>query len=72
MAKTRVAPIKRLALPQLELIAALISARLLSFIHNAIKDRYDTLELYLWSDSQIVLYWFNSNNQLKAVCRRSR
>ncbi len=65
MAKTRVAPIKQLTLPQLELMAALIGARLLSFIHNAVKDRYDTLELYLWSDSQIVLYWINSNKQLK-------
>ena len=65
MAKTRVAPIKKLTLPQLELMAALIGTRLLSFIHNAMNSRYDTLEVYLWSDSQIVLYWINSNKQLK-------
>ena len=29
------------------------------------KDRYNTLEFYLWSDSQIVLYWINSNKQLQ-------
>jgi hypothetical protein len=52
MAKTRVAPITKLTLPQLELMAALIGTRLLSFIHNAMNSRYDTLEVYLWSDSQ--------------------
>ena len=65
MAKTRVAPIKQLTLPKLELMAALIGARLLSFIHNAMMDLYPTLEVYLWSDSQIVLSWLRSNKQLK-------
>ena len=65
MAKTRVAPIKTLTMPQLELTAALIGARLASFIHNAIKNRYNVLEVHLWSDSQIVLHWLSSNKQLK-------
>ena len=65
MAKTRVAPIKQLTLPKLELMAALIGARLLSFIHNTMMDLYPTLEVYLWSDSQIVLSWLHSNKQLK-------
>jgi transposase InsO family protein len=65
MAKTRVAPIKTLTIPQLELMAALIGARLASFIHNAIKNRYNALEVHLWSDSQIVLHWLSSNKQLK-------
>jgi hypothetical protein len=65
MAKTRVAPIKTLTMPQLELTAALIGARLASFIHNAIKNRYNALEVHLWSDSQIVLHWLSSNKQLK-------
>ena len=65
MAKSRVAPIKVLTLPQLELMAALIGARLASFIHNAIKNRYEALEVHLWSDSQIVLHWLRSHKQLK-------
>ena len=65
MAKTRVAPIKQLTLPKLELMAALIGARLLSFIHNAMMDLYPMPEVYLWFDSQIVLSWLHSNKQLK-------
>ena len=64
MAKTRVAPIKKSTLPQLELMAAQIGSKLFSFIHNAIKSQYDTIEVHLWSDSQIVLYWINSDKQL--------
>ena len=65
MAKTRLAPIIKLTLPQLELMGALVGSRLLSFVHNAIKSQYDMLEVYLWSNSQIVLYWINSDKQLK-------
>ena len=65
MAKTRVAPIKKLTLPQLELMAALVGSRLLSFIHNAIKSQYDTKEVHLWSDGQIVLHWIDK--QLKQI-----
>lgn len=71
MAKTRVAPIKQLTLPKLELMAALIGARLLSFIHSAMTDLYPTLEVYLWSDSQIVLSWLHSNKQLKQFVANS-
>ena len=47
MAKTRVAPIKKSTLPQLELMAAEIGSRLLnSFIHNVIKSQYDTIEVH--------------------------
>jgi hypothetical protein len=65
MAKTRVAPIKTLTLPQLELMGAVIGTRLAAFVHNAIKGRYESLQVHLWSDSQIVLHWLNSHKQLK-------
>ena len=64
MAKTRVAPLKLLTLPWLELMATLIATRL---IHFAL----DTLALqdspvYIWSDCQIVLHWVQSEKQLPA------
>jgi hypothetical protein len=65
MAKSCFAPIKTLTMPQFELMAALIDARVALFIHGAIKNRYNVLEVHLWSDSQIVLHWLSSNKQLK-------
>lgn len=65
MAKNRVAPLKMLTLPQLELIAALIGARLAHFIQQSLKKRFHTLRVALWSDSQIVLHWLHSRKALK-------
>ena len=64
MAKTRVAPLKLLTLPRLELMATLIATRLIRFV-------LDTLSLqdppvYIWSDSQIVLHWVQGDKQLPA------
>ena len=61
MAKNRVAPLKKLTLPQLELMAALIGTRLAQHISETLQIRNVTY----WSDSQIVLHWLNTNRQLK-------
>ena len=65
MAKSRVAPLKKLTLPQLELMAALTGARLASFVSQALKSRYPNLKVKLWSDSEIVLHWLSSSKPLK-------
>ena len=65
LSKSRVAPLKQLTLPQLELKAALTAARLASFVRQALEQRYSTLEIYMWSDSEIVLHWLNSDKTLK-------
>ena len=62
MAKSRVAPLKQLSLPKLELMAALIAARLSKFIREAL--HFINLAFHLWTDSQIVLYWLQSNKKL--------
>ena len=61
MAKSRVAPVKTLTLPQLELMAAVIGARLYSYLQPNIQPS----AVYFWSDSQIVLHWLSSNRDLK-------
>ena len=58
MAKNRVAPLKVLTLPQLELMAALVGARLASHLLQTIS----TSNVTFWSDSQIVLYWLQQPN----------
>jgi len=64
MSKSRVAPLKKLTLPQL-LMAALICARLAHFVSGALKSRFPSLTVKLWSDSEIVLHWLLSTKLLK-------
>ena len=54
MAKSRVAPLKQLTLPQLELVAAVIGTRLANFLSRTLSSRYAKLNVKLWSDSEIV------------------
>ena len=62
LSKTRVAPLKMISLPMLDLIAAVIVTRLATFILSSIKCQCN---VYLWCDSQIVLCCINSHKKLK-------
>ncbi|XP_054706599.1 uncharacterized protein LOC129216409 [Uloborus diversus] len=56
--KNRVAPIKSLTLPRLELMAAVLSAKL-SF--NVLKSLKRDIPCYFWSDSKITIFWIKGN-----------
>ena len=62
MSKSRVAPVKQQSLPRLELMAAIIAARLGSFVVKSLNFRTNTC---YWSDSQIVLCRLKSKKKLK-------
>ena len=62
MAKTRVAPLKPCTLPRLELMATVVAARLAKFIITSLK--LQGAPTYIWTDSQIVLYWIHSFKRL--------
>ena len=64
MSKTRVAPLKALTLPRLELLAVVQTARLGNFIVRSLQHSKFKINAYLWLDSQIVLYWINSNKKI--------
>ena len=68
MAKNRVAPLKTLTLPKLELIAAVVASRVTRFIIDALQ--LQNIPIYCWGDSQIVLYWLKSSKDLPLFVRR--
>ncbi|XP_053691074.1 uncharacterized protein LOC128739603 [Sabethes cyaneus] len=60
-AKTKVAPLKYVSIPRLELMAAAIGARLLTFV-----EKYHSVTItrrFLWSDSHTVLCWIRSEHR---------
>ncbi|XP_030022750.2 uncharacterized protein LOC115441955 [Manduca sexta] len=59
--KCRVAPIKHISVPRLELQAALMAARL---AHAIIEEhRIKPTQTFFWSDSTTVLYWIHNNSR---------
>ena len=63
MAKAQVAPFKNITLPRLELMAALIGARLCSFVLVSLSDLHFQ-QVFMWSDNQITLHWIFSEKKL--------
>lgn len=57
--RSKVAPIKRVTIPRLELSAAVIAAKLGQFVRMALK--LDDLQTYFWTDSMITCHWINKN-----------
>lgn len=68
-AKNRVSPLKEtdksseLSLPRLELTAALIAARLCSYLLKNLKVSFSNV--WLWSDSKITLFWIRNISNKK-------
>ncbi|MCP4253045.1 MAG: hypothetical protein GY775_06490, partial [Candidatus Scalindua sp.] len=64
MAKAKVAPIKPVTIPKLELTALLLAARLTTFITDAYQGILEIAKVHLWCDSQIALCWLCSRKVL--------
>ncbi|CAM1331522.1 Uncharacterised protein r2_g4049 [Pycnogonum litorale] len=59
MARSRVAPLKQLSISKLELMAALLGARLADYICDNLD--LDLSSATFWTDAKDVLYWIHSN-----------
>ena len=65
ISKTRLAPIKTLTIPRLELQAAVVAARLKTKILEEIDFEVD--ETHFWSDSKIVLHYLSNTQRRFSV-----
>ena len=55
LSRGRVAPIKKISVPRLELMGALMCARLSVFLKTAL--HLADVQMYCWTDSKVALSW---------------
>ena len=61
--KSRVAPIKKITITRLELMACVILSCLMNTVIRSLTD-YVIINLYCWTDSTDCLYWITSRNKV--------
>ena len=59
MSKSRITQVKRVTLPRLELMAAVITARLCTYVHNTLDCKID--RIVCWTDNSSTLHWIRGS-----------
>ena len=63
--KTRVAPLKNLTIPRLELLSARILAALMDSVYKALSSQITIEKTKFWLDSKTALYWIYNQGEWK-------
>ena len=66
--KSKVAPVKQLSFPKLELEAATIGFRLVAFAKVQLQLNVDPDD-HMWTDSQVLIDWINSKKKQRVLCQ---
>eukprot|EP00795_Rhopilema_esculentum_P011332 gene11332-biopygen11586 len=61
MSKSRVAPLTKMSIPRLELLSALILARLIVTVNNALSPICHVKVMRCWTDSITTLHWIRGD-----------
>ena len=69
-AKTRIAPLKALSIPRLELMSARILVNLMSNVVNALGAQLEISSCRYWLDSQTALFWLNNAGEWKQFVKQ--
>ena len=63
--KSRVAPLSQPSVPRLELLASLITSRLLNTVKNAFQNVLNIERTVCWTDSKCALFWIMGGREHK-------
>ena len=61
--KTRVAPLVKQTIPRLELLSALILARLISHVRSSLKEFIQISHVRCWTDYEVALHWIRGESR---------
>ena len=61
--KCRLAPVKELSIPRLELMACLLLSRLMVSVKLAVEKEVSVKNIFCWTDSQIALWWIRQRRK---------